>query len=70
MADHLLIDIADGVATLTMNRPEMRNALSEEMRETMSAFLDAHRDDPDVRCIVLKGAGSHFIRGNFTITRT
>lgn len=63
MSDHLRIDIADGIATLTMNRPEMRNALSEEMRETMSAFLDAHRDDPNVRCIVLKGAGAHFMAG-------
>ncbi|MEC8794520.1 MAG: enoyl-CoA hydratase/isomerase family protein, partial [Pseudomonadota bacterium] len=63
MTDHVLIDVADGVATLTMNRPDTRNALSHEMRAAMADFLDAHRDDPAVRCIVLKGAGEHFMAG-------
>ena len=63
MTDHVLIDVADGVATLTMNRPGTRNALSHEMRAEMADFLDTHRDDPAVRCIVLKGAGEHFMAG-------
>ena len=33
------------------------------MRAAMADFLDAHRDDPAVRCIVLKGAGEHFMAG-------
>ena len=50
----LLIDSADGVATLTMNRPDARNALSSEMRAGLDeAFHRCERDD-DVRCVVLR----------------
>ena len=42
MTDHVLIDVADGVATLTMNRPDTRNALSHEMRAAMADFLAAN----------------------------
>ena len=59
----LLIDSADGVATLTMNRPDARNALSSEMRAGLDeAFHRCERDD-DVRCVVLRGAGEHFMAG-------
>ncbi|MGD8288922.1 MAG: enoyl-CoA hydratase [Gemmatimonadota bacterium] len=59
----LLIDSADGVATLTMNRPEARNALSSEMRAGLDdAFHRFERDD-SVRCVVLRGAGDHFMAG-------
>ena len=59
----LLIDISDGVANLTMNRPDARNALSLEMRSGMHTFLDEHENDDSVRCIVIKGAGEHFMAG-------
>ena len=59
----LLVDVANGVATLTMNRPEARNALSLEMRSLMHDFLDRHEADDSVRCIVIKGAGDHFMAG-------
>ncbi len=62
MAD-LLFEIADGVATLTMNRPEARNALSLEMRQAMHDFLDTHERDDTVRCVILRGAGDHFLAG-------
>jgi len=59
----LLIDHADGIATLTMNRPEARNALSTEMRSALDdAFHRFERDDT-VRCVVLRGAGAHFMAG-------
>lgn len=59
----LLIDYADGVATLTMNRPEARNALSTEMRAALDdAFHRIERDD-SIRCVVLRGAGEHFMAG-------
>ncbi len=59
----LLIDTADGIATLTMNRPDARNALSEEMRAGLDeAFHDFESDD-EVRCVVLRGAGEHFMAG-------
>ena len=56
--------IRDGsIATLVANRPEARNALSMEMRSMMNdAFHDLEADD-SVRCVVLKGAGNHFMAG-------
>lgn len=62
MAD-LEVSIAGGIATVTMNRPEARNALSMEMRRLMSEkFHELERDD-SVRCVVLTGEGEHFMAG-------
>ena len=62
MAD-LEVQYQDGIATLVMNRPEARNALSMEMRAQLADVLhDIERDD-SVRCVVLKGAGDHFMAG-------
>jgi 2-(1,2-epoxy-1,2-dihydrophenyl)acetyl-CoA isomerase len=59
----LLVDVTEGVATLTMNRPDARNALSLEMRSGMHEFLDKHEFDDSVRCVIIKGAGDHFMAG-------
>jgi len=59
----LLIDSADGVATLTMNRPDARNALSSEMRAGLDEAFHRCESDDDVRCVVLRGAGEHFMAG-------
>lgn len=53
----LLTDVADGVATLTLNRPERRNALSWSLVADMRAAVAALRADPEVRVVVLTGAG-------------
>lgn len=62
MAD-LELSIKDSIATLTMNRPEARNALSMEMRATMRDVLHQVEYDDSVRCVVLEGAGDHFMAG-------
>ena len=54
---NLLVDDSDGVRTLTLNRPERKNALSPELVQTMEAALKAADADSAVRCIVLTGAG-------------
>ncbi len=59
----LLIDTADGIATLTMNRPDARNALSEEMRAGLDEAFHGLESDDEVRCVVLRGAGEHFMAG-------
>ncbi|QQN75276.1 enoyl-CoA hydratase/isomerase family protein [Croceicoccus sp. YJ47] len=59
----LLTDIADGVATLTFNRPEVRNALSPDMVVGIQSFLAECERRDDVRCIVMTGAGDHFMAG-------
>jgi len=60
---HLVVSTSDGIATLTMNRPEARNALSMEMRQQLNEALHDIEYDDSVRCVVLKGAGDHFMAG-------
>lgn len=60
---NIIYNKADNVATITINRPELRNALSIETgREIRTAFGEASRDN-DVRAVVLTGAGSAFCSG-------
>ncbi|MBD3771825.1 MAG: enoyl-CoA hydratase/isomerase family protein [Rhodobacterales bacterium] len=61
--DHLLAALDGGVLTLTMNRPEARNAMSGEMNAALGVALAKAELDPEVRCIVLTGAGKGFCAG-------
>lgn len=63
MADVLLIDRADGVATLTMNRPESLNALSTELKDALVQALAYVGADESVRAVVLTGSGRGFCVG-------
>lgn len=54
----VLVEKADGVATVTMNRPEAMNALSKELRKTLAATFAVLETDDEVRAIVLTGAGT------------
>ncbi|MGE4221011.1 MAG: enoyl-CoA hydratase [Alphaproteobacteria bacterium] len=54
----------DGVATLTLNRPDARNALSLATMAALQAELDRIAVDPAVRAVVLAGAGSAFCAGH------
>jgi enoyl-CoA hydratase len=57
MADKLLYEVSDGVATLTLNRPEQRNALNGELLSALVEGVKRARDDAEVRAVVLTGAG-------------
>jgi len=57
MPDEVLWSAADGIGTLTINRPERRNALSWTVIAELRAAVRAARDDPEVRVLVLTGAG-------------
>ena len=59
----LLAALDDGVLTLTLNRPEARNAMSRAMNQALQAQLAAAEFDPAVKCIVLTGAGKGFCAG-------
>tara|TARA_Y100001970_G_scaffold162688_1_gene198858 strand:+ start:4072 stop:4893 length:822 start_codon:yes stop_codon:yes gene_type:complete len=61
--DHLLFEKEDGIAILTMNRPEARNAMSAEMNEAMQRTLAEVEIDSEIRCVVLTGAGKGFCAG-------
>jgi enoyl-CoA hydratase len=60
---HLLVERDGHVMVVTMNRPERRNALSPEMMAGMAAAWDEANADPDVRVVVLTGAGGCFCAG-------
>lgn len=59
----LVLDRAGSIATITLNRPEARNALDMVMRRELVAALDEIESDPSARVVVLTGAGGHFCSG-------
>jgi enoyl-CoA hydratase/carnithine racemase len=62
--DYVLFDIADHVATLTLNRPDKANALSEEMMDALEARLAEADGNRDVRVIVIAANGKIFCGGH------
>ena len=59
----VLTSIENGVGTITLNRPESRNALSLEMRAGMAAAVAQMRDDASVKAVIITGAGGAFCSG-------
>ena len=59
----LLIERDGHIVTLTMNRPEVKNAINMEMLCRLADAWEMIDDDPDVRCAILTGAGSDFCAG-------
>jgi enoyl-CoA hydratase/carnithine racemase len=63
MADELLYEVKDRVATLTLNRPEKMNAFTGPMIERWAWALNEAQRDPDVNVVVVTGAGKAFCSG-------
>ena len=63
MTTDLLTSIDGPIAICTLNRPASLNALSQEMMQGMKAFFARIEHDPLVRCLVIRGAGDHFMAG-------
>lgn len=61
--DDLLAEVIDGVALITLNRPEARNAMSGPMNQALQKTLADAEVDSDIKCIVLTGAGKGFCAG-------
>jgi enoyl-CoA hydratase/carnithine racemase len=55
--DTLLVDIQDGIGTVTINRPSQRNALTRAMWARLPEILEEFRDGGEVRVVILRGAG-------------
>jgi len=64
LSDSVLAHTHQGVLTLTINRPERRNALDIATYLALAAQVQRAQDNADVRAIVLTGAGNHFTAGN------
>ncbi len=57
----VLYEVRDGVATITLNRPEAMNAWTPQLSDELSLALGAADADDDVRAVVLTGAGKAFL---------
>ncbi len=63
MSDELEATVRDGIATLIVNRPHVKNAIPTDMWRPMAVQLDEWSDTPEVRALVLTGAGDDFGSG-------
>ncbi len=63
MADEILVSVADGIATLTMNRPAQRNAMNRALLDGLRKSFEDLDERRDVRVIVVRGAGPAFCAG-------
>jgi enoyl-CoA hydratase len=61
--DHCIAELDGHVLTLTMNRPEKRNALSSDMLAGLVLGYEYVDEHPEIRCAILTGAGGHFSSG-------
>ncbi|HEB91639.1 MAG TPA: enoyl-CoA hydratase [Deltaproteobacteria bacterium] len=62
----VLCRVRERVATITLNRPEAKNALTMEMKEALYVLVRDLEDDPEVGCLLLTGAGGTFSAGGDT----
>ena len=63
MAEIISTTIQNGVATIVLDRPEVLNALNPEMAAGLNTATAALGADANVRCVLIKGAGEHFMAG-------
>jgi len=61
--DAVRVEVRDGTCWITFNRPASLNAINSELVGALDHILTAVRDSEDVRCVVLAGAGDHFMAG-------
>jgi enoyl-CoA hydratase/carnithine racemase len=59
----VLCEIADGVATITLNRPQQRNAVNLQLAKDLFAAVKAVEAEPDARVVLVRGAGTAFCAG-------
>ena len=63
MYENVLYEVADGIATITLNRPDKLNAYTTEMGDEVYDAFQSARTDPAVRVVILTGAGRGFCAG-------
>ncbi|MHA1939018.1 MAG: enoyl-CoA hydratase/isomerase family protein, partial [Candidatus Thorarchaeota archaeon] len=57
MSNDVLYEVEDGVATITINRPEKYNALNKDVVDAMRSFFQKAEEDSEVRVAILTGIG-------------
>ena len=63
MAEEVLMDVTDGILTVTLNRPKARNAANKALAEGVAAAMDTLDNDDSIRVAILTGAGGTFCSG-------
>jgi len=63
MAEEVLMDVTDGILTVTLNRPKARNAANKALAEGVAAAMDRLDSDDSIRVAILTGAGGTFCSG-------
>lgn len=63
MSDAVLLDVTDGVATITLNEPDRMNPLTGDISAGVEAHLDDLEERTDIRCVVVEGSGGAFSAG-------
>jgi enoyl-CoA hydratase len=63
MSDEVLVDVTDGIMTITLNRPEAKNAANRALAEGVAAAIDELDSNNDIRVAILTGAGGTFCSG-------
>ncbi|MDO1558266.1 enoyl-CoA hydratase [Brevundimonas sp. 2R-24] len=64
MGEEVRVEVADGVLTLTLNRPAKKNAITQAMYADMAAALETARGETAVRCVLIRAEGDSFCAGN------
>jgi enoyl-CoA hydratase/carnithine racemase len=64
MTEHVRIEKQSGVLTLTLSRPDKKNALTRAMYKQLGDAIDGAADDPEVRCVLIQAEGDLFTAGN------
>jgi len=64
MTEHVRGEVSNGVLTLTLNRPDKKNALTRAMYQTLGDAIEGEADGTSVRCILLQAEGDVFTAGN------
>ena len=59
----VLYEAKDYVATITLNRPENRNSMTDDVLEGLRACVARVKEDPELRCVIVTGRGKSFCAG-------
>lgn len=64
MSEHVIRETSEGVLTLTLNRPDKKNALTRDMYQALGDAIDQAEFDRDVHCVLIQAEGDMFTAGN------
>lgn len=60
---HIRVQTSDGIATVTLNRPAKKNAITRDMWHELIAIFEGFKDQHDIRSVIIRGAGGDFCAG-------